>query len=327
MLCSVHPSRLALLLLVSWLVTGCGELVKNETAGVGTSAGQSRVSGYKVNGSRHDVEIRGVNLLQTSDVALNSPLLALSLKRLAATGATTVALVPFIRQSKPAAEELQLSEAVTDEQLIAGIRQVKKTGLRVIIKPQILLDKGWAGEIKPGSEAGWKRWFESYTGWMLHYAEIAQQEGAEILVMGTELKQTDQRQEWVKLIADVRRVFRGKLTYAAHNPDGVAGYAFWDRLDMIAVTLYPPLGEDVAREDVQRKIVGAVDLLEKHQRGINKDVLIAEIGVPSVAGGQQAPWELPARGVKSDVKMQAVVLDLWLSELKRRDWVRGGLVS
>ncbi len=320
MLCSVRPSRLTALLLVSWLITGCGVLVKNETASVGTNGG------YGDNSSRRNVEIRGVNLLQTSDVALNSPLLALSLKRLVATGATTVALVPFLRQSSPAAEELLPSDAVTDEQLIAGIRQVKKAGLRVIVKPQILLDKGWAGEIKPGSEAGWKRWFESYTGRMLHYAEIAQQEGAEILVVGTELKQTDQRREWAKLIVDVRRVYRGKLTYAAHNPDGVAGYAFWNQLDMIGVTLYPPLGEDVAREEMLPRIVAAVDLLEKQQRRMNKEVLVAEIGVPSVAGGQQAPWELPVRGVKSDVKMQATVLDLWLSELKRRDWVKGVLV-
>jgi len=326
MLSSARPSRLAAFLLVVWLITGCATLVKNEAVPDSGNSGQGSVSGNSENGSRRNIEIRGVNLLQTSDVALDSPLLALSLKRLVATGATTVALVPFMRQNSPAAEEVVPSDAVTDEQLIAGIRQVKKAGLRVILKPQILVENGWAGEIKPRHEAGWKNWFESYAGRLLHYAEIAEREGAEIFVVGTELKQTDRRQEWMKLIADVRRVYRGKLTYAAHNPDGVAGYAFWNQLDMIGVTLYPPLGEDVVREEMLSKIVDAVDLLEKQQRKINKEVLVAEVGVPSVAGGQAAPWQIPLRGVESDVNMQAMVLELWLRELQRRNWVRGVLV-
>lgn len=324
---SARPSWLAALLLaVVWLMTGCGATVKNQIAGIKVGEVQCENSRYRDSGSRRNLEIRGVNLLQTSDVALDSPLLALSLKQLVATGATTVALVPFMRQSSPTAEEVVPSDAVTDEQLIAGIRQVKKAGLRVILKPQILVENGWAGEIKSVNEAGWKNWFESYTRRLLHYADIAEKEGAEILVVGTELKRSDQRREWVKLIADVRRVYRGKLTYVAHNPDGVAGYAFWNQLDMIGVTLYPPLGETVVRDEMLPSIVDAVDLLEKFQRRINKEVLVAEVGMPSVVGGQAAPWELPTRGAKSDVNTQAVVLELWLRELQRRDWVRGVLV-
>ena len=75
-------------------------------------------------------------------------------------------------------------------------------------------------------------------------ARIAAEEGAEMLSIGTELEKTTQRPEWRDIIAAVRPVFPGLLTYAAHNVEEAEAVPFWGRLDLIGVTLYPPLGED-----------------------------------------------------------------------------------
>lgn len=312
-------SRLLALALTLWLLSGCAGLP-------GTNPGATQNDGLNSGSKQVNSGIRGVNLLQTSNVALSSPLLASSLSRLRETGATTVALVPFMQMRGPMAEGVSRSEAVTDEQLIAGIRKVKETGFRVVLKPQILVANSWAGEVRQQNEIAWKRWFESYSSELLHYAEIAAKENVEILVVGTELKQTGQRREWRQLIADLRRIFPGKLTYAAHNSEGVADYDFWDQLDLVSVTMYPPLGAEVSREGMRLKIVAALDTLEKQQRRIGKDVLIAEVGVASMSGGQATPWQVPAHGVSSDVEMQAMVLDEWLSESGRRDWIKGLLI-
>jgi len=292
----------------------------------GKNSGWAQNDRLKHGSKQMNPGIRGVNLLQTSNVALSSPLLASSLARLRETGATTVALVPFMQMSGPMAEGVSRSEAVTDEQLVAGIRRARENGFRVVLKPQILVANSWAGEVRQKNEIAWKRWFESYSAELLHYAEIAAKENVDLLVVGTELKQTGQRREWRQLIADLRRVFPGKLTYAAHNPDGVAGYDFWDQLDMVSVTMYPPLGTEVSRKGIRLNIVAALDALEKQQQRIGKSVLIAEVGVASMSGGQETPWQVPAHGVSSDVEMQAMVLDEWLSEAGRRNWIKGLLI-
>jgi len=312
-------SRLLAAGMLLGLLSGCVSLPHSEQQ-------SSRNAGHDSRGDLSNLEIRGVNLLQTSNVALGSPLLASSLVRLRETGATTVALVPFMQMSGPMADEVSRSDAVTDEQLIAGIRRARIAGFRVVLKPQILVVNSWAGEVRQQNEIAWKRWFESYSAELLHYAEIAAKENVETLVVGTELKQTGKRREWRRLITDLRRVFPGKLTYAAHNPDGVADYDFWDQLDMVGVTMYPPLGTEVSREEMKLNIVAALDALEKQQQRIGKSVLIAEVGVASMYGGQATPWQVPAHGVSSDVEMQAMVLDEWLSEVGRRSWIKGLLI-
>ena len=90
---------------------------------------------------------------------------------------------------------------------------------------------------------------------MVDIARVAADEKAEGLVIGTELERTTQRVEWWDMIAAVRAVYPGLLTYAAHNLEEAEAVPFWDDLDAIGVTLYPVLGADQdrnARQTVMR---------------------------------------------------------------------------
>lgn len=270
--------------------------------------------------------LRGVNLLQTREVALDAPLAAESFRALRATGANTVALVPFLHLPGPRSLELGFADAVTDAQLVGGIRHARMAGLMVIVKPQILVDGAWAGAIEPESGAQWGEWFVKYGRAILHYAEIAQREQAEVFVVGTELKQADGQPHWRPLIESVRKVYRGRLTYAAHNLDGVEGFRHWDLLDRIGVTLYPPLGPSAGRDNMGKTISAVTAGLEGIAARHGKPVLVAEIGIAAARGAQMRPWERPERcGTPADAGLQAEVLGLWLDAL-RRPWVDGVLV-
>jgi glycosyl hydrolase family 113 len=170
--------------------------------------------------------------------------------------------------------------------------------------------------VAPATEADWRAWFASYREVIEPIAHIAAQEQADILVLGTELTKTVQRPEWNDLIASARMIFPGRLTYAAHNVEEADAVPFWDRLDLIGVTLYPPLGEDRDRQAHRAAMRQNADRLDALAARIGKPVLVAEIGIRSAVGAAAKPWEsAEERDAKADAALQANVLADWLKIL------------
>jgi hypothetical protein len=93
---------------------------------------------------------------------------------------------------------------------------------------------------------------------------------------------------------------------------------FWDKLDAIGVTLYPPLGADSdadGRRAVMRAAAERLDALSKRE---GKPVFVAEIGIRSAKGAAAKPWESPEeRKAEPDPALQAQVLSDWLDALDR----------
>lgn len=271
--------------------------------------------------------LQGVNLLQSRSVSYEQAPTAVSLDRLRSLGANTVAVVVFLSQDAPDATEIGRSAAVSDAQLLAAIRAARGQGLRVLLKPQLLVPGAWAGRIEPPDEAGWAKWFDAYTQHLLAYARVAQDEGVEGLVIGTELRRADTRPEWPRVIAAVREVFRGELSYAAHDIDGFANFAHWPLLDSAALTLYPSLGSDADPAAMRVHVEAAVRRLRVLAESLDKPVWIAELGIQSRQGAQLKPWEwqFPDEHAAADAALQADVIALWLEAL-RGDWNRGVLL-
>jgi hypothetical protein len=272
--------------------------------------------------------IQGVNLLQSRRVDFTHASTLASLKELKAIGGNSVAVIPFLQQEQPNSIELRMAKAVTQTQLLGAIRSAHKLGLRVIVKPQILLPGSWAGAIDHPDDTAWQAWFEAYQEWLLHYARLAEAEGAAILVLGTELKNAGQRPEWVNLIGAVRQVYHGELSYSAHNLDGLKKFAHWHLLDSAAVTLYPTLGKTGQRADMKAIIQAQTANLRDFQKRLRRPIWVAEIGIASRQGAFAKPWawNLPADQVSQpDQHLQAQVLDLWLKALDGA-WNRGVLI-
>jgi hypothetical protein len=257
---------------------------------------------------------RGVNLTRTPEAPLGSEACGRSLAGLKALGADAVALVCFFWQEKPESADITLGNDIPLAELRAGIRQARGMGLKVLLKPHVWVPQTWAGAVAPGGDGAFERWFSGYGAGLEQLAELAADEGAEGLAIGTELRGTSHRPEWRDLIGRIRQRYQGLLTYVAHWDGEVMRVPFWDLLDVAAVSLYPPLGEDMA--GVTAAIDRAAEQLVQWRDRIGKPLWIAELGLRSANGAQAKPWEsAEERQALPDENVQSTVIEWWLTAL------------
>ena len=171
----------------------------------------------------------------------------------------------------------------------------REQGMSTFLKPHLAYwgsGFGWRGEITFDQPAAWDRFFEDYRQFILHQAACAQRGGAEVFAVGTELDRTlHHEQRWRSLIAEVRQVYDGKLTYAA-NWDDVHRVGFWDALDYVGVQAYFPLSGAAAPSDAQltRAWRGLVDRFAALSRQHGRPVLLTELGYAVSEAAAAQPW-------------------------------------
>lgn len=260
----------------------------------------------------------GVNLIQDPAFPFGSPAAETVLTRLAADGATMVALVPFLWQAKPDSPDIVRGGDMSDDALRAGIRAARAAGLKVMIKPHIWVPERWAGAVGMASDADWITWFSRYQTEIVRLARIAAEEKAEYFSIGTEASQSTERPEWADVIAAVRAVFPGKLTYSAHWSEEVARFPFWDRLDAVGVTLYPVLGGDTDPDAWRASMTAEIDPVIAVANRVGKPVWVTEIGLRSATGATARPWESAEERTATPAgDLQADVLAVWYEVLNR----------
>lgn len=266
---------------------------------------------------------QGFNLLQVPAATFDHPAAAESMRRMAETGANAVILVPFLQQGRAGSAEIGFSDAVTDRQLHVAIENARRLGLTIILKPQILVEDGWAGDIKFGSDADEERWFKRYRELLGYYARLAVNERVDTFVIGTELSGIETSTRWRDVIASVRAVFHGKLTYAAHGVEGVKRFSAWRELDVIGVNLYPKLGDKADKSSIRAIMDQTVKELKKLTREILRPVWVLEVGIPSAQGALESPWDwrrLSDNSSGPEPALQGIVLDQWLKALEK-PWI------
>lgn len=268
--------------------------------------------------ARAGERLYGFNIVATPDYPFGTPDARRSLFAASKTGASIVAIIPFLWQPEPASERIQRGNDMQDSELRLAIRQAKQNGFRILVKPHVWIPKSWAGAAEPATEAGWEIWFTRYRAEILRIAGIAAQEGADSFAIGTELKSTTHRPEWREIIAAVRAVFPRTLLYVAHNADEAEQVPFWRDLDAIGVSLYPKLGMDDDRPARRATMEAVAQRLGALSLQMQRPVYVAEIGLRSAEGATAKPWEsAEERMAPPDLKLQAEVLDDWLGALDR----------
>lgn len=216
-----------------------------------------------------------------------------ALVALARTGTTHAAFVPTWYQPTISSNEIAPDPAktVSDSSLVAGLQRAKALGLDVVLKPHVdVADGTFRGFIRP---ADYDAWFASYRRMLLRYAQIAQDAGASLLVIGDELTGVQgDRERWPPLIADVRRVFTGKLTYAANWDPGYKAVPFWNLLDYVGIDEYHPLAtgrEHPTVKELEAAWRPLLDELRAANRETGKPVILTEIGYASRRGAAAEP--------------------------------------
>jgi ppGpp synthetase/RelA/SpoT-type nucleotidyltranferase len=207
---------------------------------------------------------------------------------------------------------------------------LKQNNIKIMIKPQIWVWRGeFTGFIKMKSEADWKAFETSYESFILEYAALAQEIKAEIYCIGTELHQFVAARPafWKQLITKVKKVYKGKLTYA-ENWDSFAKVPFLDLLDFIGIDAYFPLSDEKmpSLESLQKGWQPHKHKITKIAKKYGKKVLFTEYGYRSMDYTGKEPWDSSRKGKVLNLKAQEIALKALYDEFWKEDWFAGGFI-
>lgn len=251
-----------------------------------------------------------------------------SLRALAAMGVRWVSITPFGFQRASDATEIRWGGsrvAESDERLRAATAQARALGLKVMLKPHLWLrPPAWPGSIDHANDAAWARWFAEYRAFIVHYAALAEDAGMDAFCIGNELQHASLRdREWRDVIAGVRGVYSGPITYGA-TAEEVTGVPFWDAVDFIGVSAYFPLVAErtpspAALSGAWRPVADRLRALSARHR---KRVVFTEIGYRSADFAAWRHWEIrddAAVNLQAQANAYAAFFDSVWSE----DWMGG----
>ena len=202
--------------------------------------------------------------------------------------------------------------------------------IEVMLKPQIWVSRGeFTGYIEMKSEEQWQQLENTYTQFILEFAEVAQEIKAPIFCIGTELEKfvINRPKYWMNLIKEIRKVYKGKLTYAA-NWDEFKRVPFWQELDYIGVDAYFPLSDQKTPtvQELEDGWQSHKKVISEIQNKFKKPVLFTEFGYRSVFYTGKEPWK--SDRIKGEVDLvgqlnatQAIYNQFW-----KEDWFAGGFL-
>jgi hypothetical protein len=259
-----------------------------------------------------------------------APAIDRSLDTVRHLGANAVSLMPFAFQRGLAAPELAFVHdspgGETDVGLVHAARRCRARGVSVLWKPHIWARGGWTGDIAMDSEEDWRRWWASYHRYVLHHAFLARWAEADLFSIGVELLRTlDRREEWRRLIAGVRVLYPGPVTYSGNWYGDLDRAPFWDDLDLIGVDAYFPLAASPAasRDELVAGARGVAEKLGAAARRHGKPVLLTEVGFAARRGAWIEPH---SEGGEVSLADQARAYEALFAGLGRPLWLAGTYV-
>jgi hypothetical protein len=242
------------------------------------------------------------------------------LEHLATLGVNSVGLAFPLYQSNWTASDVHAdpTQTLTVANATAFTTEAHRRGFTVMLRP--LLDEQsfhpdgkWRGLIQPSDPDGW---FKTYAAALDPYVRLATAQHVEVFDVGTEFSslQSD-GPRWSRLIASVRRTYRGQVTYSANWQDPVPAFA--KALDFLGVDAFYPLGtSSTATADA---LVTAwqpwLADIRRAAASTGKAVVITELGTTSEVGSYQQPW-VWQHGTGVSLEAQAAYYDASCRALK-----------
>jgi hypothetical protein len=211
-----------------------------------------------------------------------------NLERMLADGVEWVALVAVWYQKSRTATLIgpDPKKTASDESVREVIRFLHSKGAKVMLKPYVdSHDNVWRANFQPKSV---DLWFNSYRGFVNHYAEMAAEEDVEMYCVGVEYSWCDKkyREQWLDVIDAARSRYKGPLTYAAHWR-AYQKVCFWDAVEYVGVDAYFPLSkeDDVGLSAMVKAWKEPLDDMESWRyraRLTDKEIIFTEVGYRSL---------------------------------------------
>ena len=241
-------------------------------------------------------------------------------------GVDTIAVIPFSFMPGPDVPELTRFSGESDGGINNTTFRARRLGMKVMLKPQIWLRGGlFPGDVHIQGKNERDLWFFRYRQWILHNARLAEWNGSDLFCIGNELREmTRYEAEWRDLIATVRRIYHGPITYGAHWENEFEKLPFWDALDYIGLNNYFPLARnsDTSAAALQKGADDVLRRVEQLQQRWRRPVLLTEVGFPSKRRGVTEPWNERVSSIV-DIEEQARAYEAIFRSFYDKPWFYG----
>ncbi len=240
----------------------------------------------------------------------------------------------------------------------SAVADAQAKGLTVFLKPQInalnLSAVQYTGQqysnltdpqlLAANTQANTDSFFLGYKAYILQWAVLAQQYNVPVFSIGNEMlaaTRSEYTAYWNDIIDNIRKVYSGKLTYAAlvdvdwPANNEVDKIGFWNKLDYVGVDVYPNFPTGTATPTVAQFDGGWTaqrwsEYLSKVATSTGKQILFTETGIASYVGaanrGTYTDALIGQPGTQTDMVTQAnwyqSFMDTWAGT-KRPDWLAG----
>jgi hypothetical protein len=283
------------------------------------------------------ITVGPIESLRHPGVGYGSPAYERTLDEAVRMGATWISLTPFGRtwDLRPTGIDLTFEAPFHENRsaVLAAVRQAHARGLRVFLVPHLWVETGdWRALIDPGDDAAWARWAGAYRAFILTWAEAAREGEVDMLSVGVELRSwvtTPRARSMLDIIADVRRVYPGLLTYSA-NWDDVEDTLIFGALDLVGINAFYPLAEHegAPREELMEGGRRVAAKIAAFARTMERPVVLTEIGYTTRPDPAVRPWEWPDAmvGVRVDEEAQADAYRALLAPFLDARWCAGFFV-
>ncbi|HIP32081.1 MAG TPA: glycoside hydrolase [Crocinitomicaceae bacterium] len=273
--------------------------------------------------------IEGVNI-----VSVKEKLVFDQLKPIQQLDAEWISIVPFcdIDSSNSARLVYDQPWEYYGERL-KGVRQMvqlaHENNFSVMLKPQVRESNGrYVGHINYRKKRDWKSFEQSYRTYIFAFIKIAQEENIALFCVGTELGRfvKERPKFWKKLIKDIRKIYTGKLTYAA-NWDDYEKFPHWKELDYIGVDAYFPISkkQKPTLKELENGWEPILAKMEKTSQLMNKKILLTEFGYRSIQRSAFKPWVHFSDEI-FDENSQVNSLEALFKSVWKKDFVAGGFL-
>ncbi len=206
---------------------------------------------------------------------------------------------------------------------IAHAQQVK-----VMLKPQVWFRGGtYVGHYDLETENQWQEWENNYGDYIIHYAHIADSMKVDMYCIGTEFTNFYEKrpQFWGQLIAEVRTIYSGPLTFAA-NWDAYEKFPHWDKLDHVGIDAYFPLSEK-KQPEVEHLVKGwkeHYNAIKEFQACNGASIIFTEFGYRSAAKATAQPWDSSNNTPEISHSVQSNALKAIFQQFWDEEWFAGG---
>jgi hypothetical protein len=277
-------------------------------------------------------------------------------------GANWLILTPtwtFTRANPPVLEPMAGQDALWPDMLDAIQRsQASNLNVAVFPRPNFSGDHNQWWQESQRDFSWWQVWFENYSLFVLHHADLAARSGAPALILGGEWLApalpggkladgspsgvpADAGARWRNLLSEVRQRYAGKLLWAIPVEDIGDTPPFLDAVDQIYLLWSAPLSEqpNPALADLESEASAVLDNTVHPVQVLLAKPLILAVAYPSADGAatgclphpEGGCWDQEALALPSpviseiqlDLQEQADVYQALLSAANQRDWISG----